>query len=529
MRWAYPTVVLLILAISARAKAITISIDYSFDVSPSFFDTPSKKEALEAAAQFFEETLVDQLDAIIPEGNRSWSANLADTNSTDPKQVSGLIVPADTLIIYAGARDLPDDSLGRAIQGLALIDGGLDWANAVQTRGERNAKGVCATDFAPWGGSLAFDTKDSSGAARQWHFDVDSNPAPDQYDLFSVALHEIGHLLGIGDGTFSWKNSVNTNDNDKSFTGPASMAAFGDQPVPLEGTRHWAARTTSQVYPDGEPQMAAMASDLPAGTRHLFTHLDVAALDDIGWDIAPLGPADTQPTMEPEDSVPRVLRAGDADQDYKFDQLDVVRVLTAATYLTGEPATWGEGDWDGAPGGCARHPPRGDGKFNQLDIVSALRNALYLKGPYASLQRGGQVDDGQTSLMYNAATGELSVDAPAGSELSSINIDSAAGIFTAAPAKNQGGSFDNDSDSNIFKASFGSSFGSLSFGNVAQTGLDESFVVNDLTVFGSLADGGDLGDVDLVYIPEPSTVVLVTLGLFLLIGCTRWSEESYWQ
>ena len=45
------------------------------------------------------------------------------------------------------------------------------------------------------------------------------------------------------------------------------------------------------------------------------------------------------------------LEAGDADQDLDFDQLDLVRVQVAAKYLTGQAATWGEGDWDGAPGG----------------------------------------------------------------------------------------------------------------------------------------------------------------------------------
>ncbi len=72
-------------------------------------------------------------------------------------------------------------------------------------------------------------------------------------------------------------------------------------------------------------------------------------------------------------------------------------------------------------------------------------------------------------------SGEIAVDAPAGAELTSINIDSAAGIFTGDAAANLGGSFDNDADNNIFKATFGSSFGSLSFGNVAQAGLSEDF------------------------------------------------------
>ena len=61
----------------------------------------------------------------------------------------------------------------------------------------------------------------------------------------------------------------------------------------------------------------------------------------------------------------------------------------------------------------------------------------------------------------------------------------------------------------------GSSFGSLSFGNVAQTGLSQEFVLNDLTVVGSLAGGGDLGNVDLIYVPEPTTAVLLGTGLLL--------------
>ena len=48
----------------------------------------------------------------------------------------------------------------------------------------------------------------------------------------------------------------------------------------------------------------------------------------------------------------------------------------------------------------------------------------------------------------------------------------------------------------------------IPFGNVAQAGLSEDFGAGDLTVVGSLAGGGDLGNVDLIYVPEPSTVAL---------------------
>ena len=41
-------------------------------------------------------------------------------------------------------------------------------------------------------------------------------------------------------------------------------------------------------------------------------------------------------------------------------------------------------------------------------------------------------------------------------------------------------------------------------------------MLGDLTVVGSLAGGGDLGTVDLIYVPEPSTLLLGCLGLGVL-------------
>jgi hypothetical protein len=81
-----------------------------------------------------------------------------------------------------------------------------------------------------------------------------------------------------------------------------------------------------------------------------------------------------------------VLQPGDADMDYDFDQLDLVQVQVAAKYLTGQEATWSEGDWDGGPGGEPGNPPPGDGLFNQLDVIAALNAGFYLTGPYNALR-----------------------------------------------------------------------------------------------------------------------------------------------
>jgi hypothetical protein len=83
------------------------------------------------------------------------------------------------------------------------------------------------------------------------------------------------------------------------------------------------------------------------------------------------------------------LQAGDANQDLVFDQSDIVRVLQSNKYRTAAPATWGDGDWNGAPGGPPGSPPVGDGVFDQLDVVAALQSGHYLQGAYATLQPDG--------------------------------------------------------------------------------------------------------------------------------------------
>jgi hypothetical protein len=161
------------------------------------------------------------------------------------------------------------------------------------------------------------------------------------------------------------------------------------------------------------------------------------------------------------------------------------------------------------------------GEIVSVEVEPVVPQKTVVGAFYTALAGLGEIGDEQTTIFYNPATGELAVDAPANTNLTSINIDSAAAIFTGEPAMNLGGSFDIDSDDNIFKATFGSSFGSLSFGNVAQPGLSAEFILGDLTVIGSLAGGGDLGAVDLCCVPEPSTLVLLTLGIVTAVTLQR--------
>ena len=218
-----------------------------------------------------------------------------------------------------------------------------------------------------------------------------------------------------------------------------------------------------------------------------------------------------------------LLRAGDANQDRSFDQLDIIQVQISAKYLTGQAATWGEGDWDGAPGGIVGNPPPGDGVFDQLDIISALNAATYLTGPYAANRREEASGDGQTSIVDNAATGDVARDIPAPTQWTSTDTHGATGIFTNHSAQNLGEPSYHDADNNLLKATTGSSFGTLSFGNVAQIGLAEAFLPNDLTIVGPLADGRTLGDVGLIYVPvpEPSSMAILAIGVGIAFACFR--------
>jgi hypothetical protein len=215
------------------------------------------------------------------------------------------------------------------------------------------------------------------------------------------------------------------------------------------------------------------------------------------------------------------LQAGDANQDLSFDQLDMVQVVRAGKYLTGQAATWGQGDWNGAPGGRPGHPPAGDGVFNHRDLLAAISTGHYRTGRYAAGQPLDAVPDVRAAVIYDANTGEVALDVPAGIELSAINLDSATGIFTESPAQNLSGIFDNHSDHNVFKATLGASFSSLSFGPIAEPGLTEQFIRDDVTAVVSPAGGGPLVAIDLVYVPEPSSLQLVAValvGVFVSVG-----------
>ena len=150
-------------------------------------------------------------------------------------------------------------------------------------------------------------------------------------------------------------------------------------------------------------------------------------------------------------------------------------------------------------------------------LVALSTSMVSAQTTFAAINGGGAPGDEQTSIVYDPSTGTVGLNAPANEMLTSINIDSAGSLFLGT-ADNLAGDFDIFSVDTIFKATFGSSFGDLSFGQVYPPGMDLADLLADFTVDGSLASGGGLGDVDLIYVPEPTSCVLLSMGLMGVTG-----------
>ena len=287
------------------AAGLTIEIDYTFD-SNDFFDDPVVRTALEAAAAFYEDRIQDTLRGFDSDSDADVGGeNNFRASFTNPSTGSGMVLEnfdlaADTILVVVGARDLGGNILGRGGPGGFSVQGGQAFLDTSIARGQGNSgivddvDGAAAHDVALWGGALAFDLD------TMWHFDLATLPGSGEADFFSVALHELGHLLGLGT-TDSWDNLVTAS----TFTGAAAAADQGgpvlldDCPDPPASSdcAHWADGTDSTVAagPEGyitnagAAQDAALDPTILFGKRKLVTELDLAGWSDIGWDIATPG------------------------------------------------------------------------------------------------------------------------------------------------------------------------------------------------------------------------------------------------
>jgi hypothetical protein len=260
------------------APSISIQLDYSYDSSGFFIGHPDRQSLLGNAANALASRLGDNLAAIVPNAGAgdTWTAVFTDPSTGNTTQINNLTVVANTIIIYAAGRPL-GGAIGIGGPGGFNASGDQAWLDTVQGRGKPGTLGSASqqTAFAPWGGSVEFDTSFSG-----WYFGADPTGIQStQTDFLSAAEHEIAHVLGFGTSN-SWTNQV----SGSTFVGPNAEAEYGG-PVPTDAAgsaaQHWADGTTDKG------KHCTMDPVFNSGERDTFTTLDFAGLQDMGWTILP--------------------------------------------------------------------------------------------------------------------------------------------------------------------------------------------------------------------------------------------------
>lgn len=268
-------------------SAITIQFSYGIDAgsaSPFFPEGSPARQTLEAAGSAIGTYLNDRLTAITPGSGNTWTASFYSPTTGLALGVNNLSIPGDTVLVYVGARNLGAGVLATAGPGASSGTGTAQFGLDVTYRGQdatgATSSSSTSTDFGPWGGSAAFNN-----TGINWFFDpTGSQTVPSgSFDFYSVALHELGHVLGFG-SSLSWDHYLASSPS--RFTGVNTVTLNGgDVPVSTPDLGHWSSGTQSFLPGTSTIQAAAMSPSIPSGTRKVLTALDWAGLADVGWSV----------------------------------------------------------------------------------------------------------------------------------------------------------------------------------------------------------------------------------------------------
>ena len=285
-----------------HTSALEIELRYDLDTE-GFFDQPGAKEAMQVAADYYADLIVDKLEAIDPlnfePGTQfNWGPtylepNLGGAQVTIPVGTN-FVIPEDTIIVFPAGRSLTTAAQGGPGGIQFMTPSNTAWFNQLINRGEPGAVTLVGnsfssnpTDFAPWGGSLFFNSDET------WNFSTTDATAASGIDFLSVALHELGHVLGFGIPlpTTSWLTHLQSGN----FTGTLATSSNNNSQPTLDAPLfHWANSLSDNravaVFgrQHGEAQEALMTGVTGTTASEQFivpTDLDIAALRDLGWEL----------------------------------------------------------------------------------------------------------------------------------------------------------------------------------------------------------------------------------------------------
>lgn len=372
---------------------VRIRIDYRFDAT-GFFADPARRTALEAAADAWEAVIADDFDPV-PAGVAFTIDNPSDRTL---RERITLADPLEDVLVFVGAADLPPD-----MPGLGAPDGMDAAGDILAARVSPDFRGTGpVTDFEPWAGSITFDS------TADWSFDPDS-PVAGRLDFVSAAVHEIGHVLGLGTAEIFRQTGAGG-----AFSGANALAANGGQPVPLTPDL---AHVAEGVADDS----VAMGAVLAPGERRLPGAIDRAMLADIGYEV---------PGLAAQGATPPIATAGDDGTVFGTLAADLIAALG------GDDQPQGDAGDDTLLGGAGD-----DALFGQAGADSLSGGAgddQLLGGPGADILRGGPGTDtyfgdaGTDLFEIHAGDGAAVIaDFDPGTEVIRL-VD--AGLFDAADA-----------------------------------------------------------------------------------------------
>ncbi len=367
---------LLVFAIVFPASAINITVDYRYDTN-NFFNTQQKRDAVEAAATRLSSIITsslfgvtfanDSTDARIgfthPGTGASFEVSPATSSSNDALVTLAGAPPANEYrgpwsiaanewILYAGGRSLTSAAIGGTATGTNFTNvftSGTSHTN----RGFRSTGSV--NNLPVWGGAISFDNDGSTN----WHYNHLTAAPNGTVDFYSIALHEIGHALGLSTTWLDWTNKMVGNQ----FYGTNALQAYNADnsasltSFNLSGDRHFQDGVyDSRIFLNGNPNLVGTvgSSNLQdlimeptanfTGTlrRFEFTNVDVAALRDVGWATLPQlappsGDFNNNGRVDAADYV--LWRKGVADGSYSLWRTNFGRVISGAGGAVPEPSS----------------------------------------------------------------------------------------------------------------------------------------------------------------------------------------------
>jgi hypothetical protein len=239
-------------------SGFNIAFNYDFDTN-NFF-TPERRNTLELAASIWENLLLDDFPDLPP----GYAATI--TNPSTGLTTNVILPAIDDLLVYAGAASPPF-----GIYFNALGAGGY----LVTSQGSIFTNRYNSSDFEPWLGQISFDPTPNNGSINDWFFAQDlTTPIPaSKFDFLSTALHELGHVLGITEGTPAFNNLV----QNGRFVG-VNAQQLNPSGIPLEPD-------LSHIQNNFANDTTLMDPQISNNVRNLPTKYDLALLADIGYQV----------------------------------------------------------------------------------------------------------------------------------------------------------------------------------------------------------------------------------------------------